>query len=46
MILGCTESGLLLDPAESDVPLFHTTHIHAEAAALRALGQPEIRAHG
>ncbi len=46
VILGCTELGLLLDPAVSDIPLFDTAHIHAEAAALRALGQPEFRAHG
>jgi aspartate racemase len=40
IILGCTEIGLLITPAESDLPLFDTTRIHAEAAALRALGQP------
>lgn len=45
IILGCTELGLLLGLADSDVPLFDTTHIHAEAAALRALGQPEETDH-
>lgn len=40
IILGCTEIGLLITPAECDLPLFDTTRIHAEAAALRALGQP------
>jgi aspartate racemase len=38
IILGCTEVGLLLRPADSPVPLFDTTRIHAEAAAAFALG--------
>ena len=32
IILGCTEIGLLVSQAESAVPLFDTTRIHAEAA--------------
>ncbi|MEL6471037.1 MAG: aspartate/glutamate racemase family protein [Cyanobacteria bacterium J06623_4] len=32
VILGCTEIGLLVKPADSAVPLFDTTKIHAEAA--------------
>jgi aspartate racemase len=37
IILGCTEIGLLVGPESSSVPLFDTTAIHAEAAALHAL---------
>lgn len=36
IILGCTEVMLLVQPADSPVPLFDTTTIHAEAAVLRA----------
>jgi aspartate racemase len=32
IILGCTEIGLLVKPADSPVPLFDTTLLHAEAA--------------
>jgi aspartate racemase len=32
IILGCTEIGLLIHVQDSPVPLFDTTHIHAEAA--------------
>lgn len=39
VILGCTELGMLLGSADLDVPLFDTAAIHAEAAALEALGQ-------
>jgi len=38
VILGCTEIGLLLHPEDASVPLFDTATIHAEAAALCALG--------
>ena len=38
VILGCTEIGLLLRPADVRVPLFDTAELHAEAAAHRALG--------
>lgn len=38
VILGCTEIGLLLGPEDVSVPLFDTTALHAEAAALFALG--------
>jgi aspartate racemase len=32
IVLGCTEIPLLVDEASAGVPLFDTTHIHAEAA--------------
>jgi aspartate racemase len=37
IILGCTEIGLLVKQADSPVPLFDTTQIHAEAAVEYAL---------
>ena len=37
IILGCTEIGLLVRQADSSVPLFDTTRIHAEAAVEWAL---------
>ena len=37
VILGCTEIGLLVKPADSSVPLFDTTEIHARAAVDWAL---------
>jgi aspartate racemase len=37
IILGCTEIGLLVKPADSSVPLFDTTEIHAKAAVRYAL---------
>lgn len=37
IILGCTEIGLLVKPADSSVPLFDTTEIHARAAVDCAL---------
>jgi aspartate racemase len=40
IILGCTEIGLLVHQADSTVPLFDTTRIHAEAAVEFAL-KPE-----
>ncbi len=39
VILGCTEIGLLINPADSPVPTFDTTRIHAEAAVDLALNQ-------
>ena len=39
VILGCTEIGLLVHPEDSQVPLFDTTRIHAEAAVDYALNQ-------
>ena len=42
IILGCTEIGLLFRPEDAGVPVFDTTHIHAEAAARYALA-PERR---
>ncbi len=37
VILGCTELPLLLDPAQSALPLLDTTHLHAAAAVDRSL---------
>jgi aspartate racemase len=37
IILGCTEIELLIHAGDSDVPLFPTTRIHAEAAVERTL---------
>lgn len=37
IILGCTEIGLLVNQADSPVPLFDTTAIHAETAVTYAL---------
>jgi aspartate racemase len=37
IVLGCTELGLLVDAADSRVPLFDTTRIHARAAVDHAL---------
>jgi len=37
MILGCTELPMLVEQADSAVPLFDTTKIHSEAAVERAL---------
>ena len=38
VILGCTEIGLLVTQADSPLPIFDTTRIHAEKAALFAIG--------
>lgn len=38
VILGCTEIGLLIGPADVDVALFDTTALHARAAALASMG--------
>jgi len=38
VILACTELGLLVKPADLDLPLFDSTEIHAEAAMAFALG--------
>ncbi len=37
IILGCTEIGLLVKQADTDIPLFDTTHLHAQAAVDLAL---------
>lgn len=37
VILGCTEIGLLISQANTSLPVFDTTRIHAEKAALFAL---------
>lgn len=39
VILGCTEIGLLVHQADTEVPLFDTTQIHGCRAALAALGE-------
>lgn len=39
VILGCAEIGLLVHQADTAVPLFDTTQIHARGAALAALGE-------
>ena len=38
VILGCTEIGLLISQADSPIPVFDTTAIHAAAAVLFLLG--------
>jgi aspartate racemase len=38
IILGCTEIGLLISQSDSPVPIFDTTHLHAQAAAGFVLG--------
>lgn len=38
VILGCTEIGLLIQQADTRVPLYDTTRIHAEQAVAYALG--------
>jgi aspartate racemase len=37
IILGCTEIGLLVDQSHTKVPLFNTTVLHAEKAAILSL---------
>ena len=37
VILGCTELGLLIRPEDTDLPLFDTARMHAQAAAMKAL---------
>jgi len=39
VILGCTEIMLLVGQADSSVPVFDTTALHALAAVERALGR-------
>lgn len=39
VILGCTEIGLLIQSADTDVPLYDTTGIHAEQAVQLALAE-------
>lgn len=36
IILGCTEIGMLLKPSDTEIPLYDTTLIHAQAAVDRA----------
>ncbi len=40
IILGCTEIMLLIGEADSPVPVFDTTTLHATAAVEKALGAP------
>ena len=39
VILGCTEIGLLITQADTPLPVFDTTQIHATQAALPAIGE-------
>ena len=39
VILGCTEIMLLIQQADTDLPIFDTTRIHAEAAVAKAISQ-------
>lgn len=39
VILGCTEIGLLVKQTDTDMPLFDTTLIHAEKAAMAAVNR-------
>lgn len=39
VILGCTEIGLLIRQEDVALPVFDTARIHAEQAALRAIGK-------
>ena len=41
VILGCTEIGLLVKQADTDLPVFDTTEIHAKAAVEFALSEPK-----
>ena len=41
IILGCTEIGLLVKQSDTTVPLFDTTLIHAQSAALKSIEQQE-----
>jgi len=41
VILGCTEISMLVGPADSSLPLFDTTTIHAHSIAQAALGDAE-----
>jgi aspartate racemase len=43
ILLGCTEIDLLVGPADSSVPVFDTTRLHAERAVELAL---EVQGHG
>ena len=42
IIFGCTEIGLLVSAADSPVPVFDTTAIHAQAAVARALADSAL----
>lgn len=39
IILGCTEIGLLVKQADTDIPLYDTSYIHAHSAAMYALAK-------
>lgn len=39
VILGCTEIGLLVKQSDTDMPLFDTTLIHAQKAAMQAVNR-------
>ena len=46
VILGCTEIGMLVNASHTNVPLYDTTAIHAEAAVAFALGEDGGAARG
>ena len=37
VILGCTEIGMLVKEGDTDIPLFDTSVIHAEQAAIYSI---------
>jgi aspartate racemase len=40
VVLGCTEITLLIGPADSPLPVFDTTALHAAAAVAYSVGAP------
>lgn len=42
IILGCTEIGLLIQQSDTTIPLFDTSLIHAESAALQAINVKSV----
>ncbi len=40
VILGCTEIPMIIGQEDTDIPLYDTTFIHADAAVKKALGMP------
>ena len=43
VILGCTEIGLLIGPADTDLPVFDSTKLHATAAVDFACAEDQGR---
>ena len=42
VVLGCTEIGLLVDEGDTEIPLYDTARIHAEAAVEWMLEEKEV----